>query len=112
MKIGTYLALALVLVATAATAEAQETVKLIDSEAAKQCIFVDTQITAATMKLSDFGKWDQASDGVEQRLRSSAKERATKAMGNAIVYRDLASSGTLPVLMFDIYNCPSPKPQP
>lgn len=92
--------------AYAADAPAPDGVRVIDAEAAKQCHFIDTQITAATGKLSDFGKWDQAADGVEQRLRASATERALKATGNAIVYRSLASSGTLPMLMFDIYRCP------
>jgi len=92
--------------AHAADAPAQSGVRLIDAEAAKQCHFVDTQITAATGKLSDFGKWDQAADGVEQKLRESAMEKALKANGNAVVYRSLASSGTLPMLMFDIYRCP------
>jgi len=110
MKFGICLAVALVTYATSAWA--QEPIRLIDSEAAKQCSFVDTQIAAAVGKMSDFGKWDQAADSVEQRLRISAKERASKAMGNAIVYRDLTASGTLPMLMFDIYICPKLTPQP
>ena len=92
--------------AYAADAPAPAGIRVIDADAAKQCRFIDTQITAATGKLSDFGKWDQAADGVEQRLRASATERALKATGNTIVYRSLASSGTLPMLMFDIYRCP------
>lgn len=92
--------------AYAADTPASSGVRVIDAEAAKQCHFVDTQITAAVGKLSDFGKWDQAADGVEQKLRASATERALKANGNAIVYRSVGSSGTLPMLMFDIYRCP------
>jgi len=110
MKFGTFLALAIVTYAT--SAGSQEAVRLIDSEAAKQCTFVDTQITAAIAKMSDFGKWDQAADSFEQKFRISAKDRASKARGNAIVYRDLTASGTLPMLMFDIYNCPETTKRP
>jgi hypothetical protein len=101
----------LVLALAASPASAQTSgVRLINEDQAKSCNFIDTQITAAPGKLSDFGKWDQAADGVEQRLRASATERAIKANGNAIVYRSIGSSGTLPMLMFDIYRCPSQNP--
>lgn len=78
------------------TAQAQPSVRVIDSEAAKKCVFVDTGITA--------GRGSSIED-VAEALRTRAFAAAEGANGNAVVMRDLTSSGTYPLLMFDIYRC-------
>lgn len=79
-----------------AAAQAQEVVRVINGEAAKKCVFIDTGITA--------GRGSSIED-VAQALRTRAFAAAGVANGNAVVMRDLTSSGTYPMLMFDIYRC-------
>jgi hypothetical protein len=88
--------LALGLLGSAVAAQAQQTVRVIDAEAAKKCVFVDTGITA--------GRGSSIED-VAEALRSRALAAAGAANGNAVVMRDLTASGTYPMLMFDIYRC-------
>ena len=94
MKFSGFLVLSLV--AGATVAQAQQAVRVIDGETAKKCVFVDTGITA--------GRGSSIED-VAEALRTRALAAAGAANGNAVVMRDLTSSGTYPMLMFDIYRC-------